>query len=122
MQFAFDFHRFDSRSKIRAYTLLPNAARLPNFARIPPMKLKALLPLGLCFAVVALTAGCATQKTRTGRNTNIGAGLVTVNTGSYEPVSPATLNFNTNEAFGDMSQPSGTEVKILWGLITLHDY
>lgn len=83
------------------------------------MKLKALLPLGLC---LVLAAGCATQKTRTGRNNNYAAGLVSVNTGHFGPVTPNTINVNTNEIVGNMANPSGTQVKLFWGLITFHDY
>ncbi len=85
------------------------------------MKSKALLFIGLCAALATLS-GCATQTTRTGKNTNILGGLVTVKTGYFQTAKPATIEGNTNELWGDMGNPSGTQVTLGWGLITSNDY
>ncbi len=84
------------------------------------MKLPILITLGVISA--ALLTGCATQKTTNGRAVNIGAGLVKVQTGSYQPPSPNTLVLNTNQMYGDMADTKGTETTILWGLLTLNGY
>ncbi|MDR1281065.1 MAG: hypothetical protein LBK99_09615 [Opitutaceae bacterium] len=85
------------------------------------MKSKALLSLGLCIAIVSLS-GCATQQTRTGRTTDVLGGLVTVKTGYWQSASPTTIDANVNELWGDMGNPSGTQVSLGWGLITANDY
>lgn len=84
------------------------------------MKTSILLTLGLISA--AFLSGCATQKTSNGHITNVGAGLVRVHTGSFQPPGPNTIDFNTNEAFGNSADSGGTETVLLWGLITLNDY
>ena len=86
------------------------------------MKKKFLLPLVLVSAV-ALLSGCATQKTRTGRSTNVLFGLVTVDKGNFQP-SPinTTLELNTNQVVGNSGKVSGTQVKLAWGAVTINDY
>ncbi|MFH1496584.1 MAG: hypothetical protein ABII82_02045 [Verrucomicrobiota bacterium] len=84
------------------------------------MKSLTLLTLGLLSA--AFLTGCATQKTSNGRITNVGAGLVKVQTGSYQPAKPTTIDFNLNEAIGNSADSAGTETTILWGLFTLNGY
>lgn len=84
------------------------------------MKSLALLTLGLVSA--AFLTGCATQKTSSGRITNVGAGLVKVQSGSYQPPKPTTIDFNLNEAIGNSADSAGTETTLLWGLITLNAY
>ncbi len=84
------------------------------------MKSSIRLTLGLISA--AFLTGCATQKTANGRNTNVGAGLVKVNTGYYQPAPATTIPFNTNDTFGDSANASGTQTSILWGLLTFNDY
>jgi hypothetical protein len=83
------------------------------------MKSKLLSSLAICSLVAVLSTGCTTQKTRTGRNTNVLGGLVTCNTGDYAPISP--LGADANVAIGRVN-PSGTQVSLLWGAVNLHDY
>lgn len=93
---------------------------LGNFI-IYPMNSKTLFALGLCAFAASVFSGCVTQKTRTGRNNNLGAGFVQVNTGSYMPSNPITIPIDGTQAFGRVN-PSGDEVKLFWGLITYTDY
>jgi len=79
--------------------------------------MKRVAPLLL---VLVLTAGCATQRTKTGHNTSVLGGLAAVNTGSYQAAGPATLDVDASKLTG-RDNPSGTQVKLLWGLITLTD-
>ncbi|AKC83568.1 hypothetical protein IMCC26134_13710 [Verrucomicrobia bacterium IMCC26134] len=86
------------------------------------MKKKLLLPLVLVSAV-AILSGCATQKTRTGRSTNVLFGLVTVDKGGFQPAPINTaLELNTNQVSGNAGKVSGTQVKIAWGAFTINDY
>ena len=85
------------------------------------MNSKTLLALGLCAFAAAIFSGCSTQKTRTGRNNSYLGGLAQVNTGSYMPVGPLTIPIDGTEALGRVN-PSGDEVKLLWGAITWTDY
>lgn len=85
------------------------------------MNKKALLPLALLASVAVLT-GCAHQKTRTGSRTNILGGLVEIKKGSYQPPAINSINADVNELYGDAGQPSGTEVKVFWGLFDNTNY
>ncbi len=99
---------------------LPSGGGRGNFS-IYPMNSKTLLALGLCAFAAAIFSGCSTQKTRTGRNNSYLGGLAQVNTGSYMPVGPLTIPIDGTEALGRVN-PSGDEVKLLWGAITWTDY
>ena len=81
-------------------------------------RLLVLVALG---AVVALSSGCATRKAKFGRETTVLGGLVETSTASYEHISPISIDVNTND-FAGSGNPTGNSTKILWGLITLHDY
>lgn len=85
------------------------------------MNKKAFLPLAL-IAAAAILSGCAHQKTRTGSRTNVLGGLVEVEKGAYQPAPITSIDFNTNENFGNAGKPSGTQVKVLWGLFSTNDY
>jgi hypothetical protein len=86
------------------------------------MKKTILLPLVLVSAA-AILSGCATQKTRTGRTTNVLFGLVTVDKGGYQPTPIVVASdFNSNEYFGNAGKVSGTQVKLAWGAFSLNDY
>ncbi len=85
------------------------------------MNKKALLPLALIAAATVFT-GCAHQKTRTGSHTSVFGGLVDVEKGAYQPAPRASFDINTNELVGDAGDPSGTQVKVLWGLFSANDY
>lgn len=85
------------------------------------MNKKALLPLAL-IAAAAVFTGCAHQKTRTGSHTNILGGLVEIDKGSYQPAPVTSVDLNTNEIVGNAGKPSGTQVKLAWGLFSTNDY
>lgn len=85
------------------------------------MKSKTLLSLAICAVAAALFSGCSTQKTRTGRNNSFLGGLVTYDTGSYRPVGPNTIDIDGTQLLGRVN-PSGTQVSLGWGAVTLHDY
>ncbi len=86
------------------------------------MKKSILLPLVLVSAA-AILSGCATQKTRTGRNTNLLFGLVTVDKGGYQPAPiNSALVLNSNDVVGNAGKVSGTQVKLGWGVLTVNDY
>ncbi len=85
------------------------------------MNKKVLLPLSVIVAA-ALFTGCAHQKTRTGSRTNVLGGLVEVERGAYQPAPATSIDLNSNELVGNSGKPSGTQVKVLWGLITNNDY
>jgi hypothetical protein len=84
------------------------------------MKARLFLPLLLLGSVVA--SGCATQTTSSGgRETNILGGAVTVESNSFQPPTPATINTDTSKLVG-RNGPSGKRVSLLWGLLTFNDY
>lgn len=85
------------------------------------MNKKALLPLALLASVAVLT-GCAHQKTRNGSRTNILGGLVEIEKGEYHPAAYTSIAGDSNQIVGDAGNPSGTQVKVLWGLFTNNDY
>lgn len=85
------------------------------------MNKKALLPLAL-ISVAAVLSGCAHQNTRTGSRTNILGGLVEVEKGAYQPAPIVSIDGNSNELIGDAGKPSGTQVKVLWGVFSNNDY
>lgn len=85
------------------------------------MKSKTLLTLVICAAAASLFAGCSTQKTRTGRNNSVLGGLVTFNTGFYQPVGVNTVDVDATQFLGRVN-PSGDQLSLGWGALTLHDY
>lgn len=83
---------------------------------LPRLALPAAL-LGL-----ALFTGCATQPSvGGGTKTTLLAGAITVDTASYQPPSPTTVDVDTTK-LGGRSAGTGGKVSLLWGLLTLHDY
>lgn len=86
------------------------------------MNSKIFFALGLCAFAASIFSGCATQKTRTGRSNTFFGGLAEVNTGSYLPVSPLTVIPLDGTQFLGRVNPSGDQVKLLWGAITYSDY
>ena len=85
------------------------------------MKTKFLLPAAL-LAALLFASGCATRTTASGgRQTSILGGAVTVETNSFEPTTPITVDTDTSKVVSN-GNPSGKKTSILWGLITLHDY
>jgi hypothetical protein len=85
------------------------------------MNSKTILALGLCAFAASVFSGCATQKTRTGRNNTFFGGLAEVNTGNYMPSGPITIPLDGTQFLGRVN-PSGDQVKLLWGAITYTDY
>ena len=85
------------------------------------MKTKFLLSLVL-LAALLFASGCATRTTASGgRQTSILGGAVTVETNSFEPTTPTTVDTDTSKVVSN-GNPTGKKTSILWGLITLHDY
>lgn len=76
--------------------------------------------ISLTFALVAF-AGCATTPPGEGRQHVNVLGIVEVKERSFED--PGNLTFAVSE--GDLianKEPTGRQVKLLWGLITYTDY
>jgi hypothetical protein len=85
------------------------------------MKSKTLLTLVVCAAAASVFSGCSTQKTRTGRNNSFLGGLFAYNTGSYQPVGVNTVDVDATQFLGRVN-PSGTNLSIGYGALTMHDY
>lgn len=85
------------------------------------MNSKTLLALGLCAFAASVFSGCATQKTRSGRNNSFLGGLVVVNTGSYLPPGPNNIHVDGTRFDGRVN-PSGDEVSLFWGAFSYTDY
>jgi hypothetical protein len=83
------------------------------------MKLRYLAP------ILALTAlifsGCSLNSTATGKKEVNLLGIIAAEQGSYEAVSPLTLNLASDELLTQKSY-SGDKLTLLWGLVTLTDY
>ena len=82
--------------------------------------MKRYLPCLLALAVACAAVGCATQRTKTGRNTNVLGGLARVDSGSYQSAPATSLDVDTSDMVG-RNNPSGTKVSLLWGLLTFTD-
>lgn len=82
--------------------------------------LRRLLRFTLLAALAGLS-GCATWGPNPeARRVNL-LGVVEVAPGSYRRTSPTTISTSTRELTGE-GIATGTEVKLLWGLIQLRDY
>ena len=67
-------------------------------------------------------SGCATRTTASGgRQTTRLGGAVTVETNSFEPTTPTTVDTDTSK-LASRGNPTGKKTTLFWGLITLHDY
>ena len=85
------------------------------------MKTKLLLPAALLGALL-IASGCATRTTASGgRQTTLLGGAMTVETNSFEPTTPITVDTDTSK-LASQGNPSGKKTTLFWGLITLHDY
>ncbi len=83
---------------------------------------RSLSVAALAVGVLVLAPGCATRTTGSGgHETTVLGGAVTVSTNSFQPPTPATLDVDTSKLLSK-GNPSGKEISLLWGLITLHDY
>ena len=84
------------------------------------MKTKLLFLVALAGALFA--SGCATRTTASGgRQTTLLGGAMTVETNSFEPTTPITVDTDTSK-LASTGNPSGKKTTLFWGLITLHDY
>jgi hypothetical protein len=84
--------------------------------------MKTKLTLLLACSALLLASGCASRTTASGgRQTSILGGALTVETNSFEPPKPTTVNTDTSKVVSN-GNPTGKKTTILWGLITLHDY
>lgn len=83
--------------------------------------MKSLKPAAT-LALLTFVPGCATQPSvGGGSRTTLLAGALTVETKSYQPASPTTVDLDTTKVAG-RSTGTGGKVSLLWGLVTLHDY
>jgi uncharacterized protein YceK len=76
--------------------------------------------LVLALLMLVFLAGCATRQTKTGHHTSLLGGLAEVNTGSYQAAGPATIGVDASQLTG-RDNPTGTRVRLLWGLLTFTD-
>ena len=74
-------------------------------------------PLFALAAALVVLSGCATQKTKTGRNVSVLGGLIDVKSGSYQSASPTTIDVDGNMV--GRNNPGGTKTSLLWGLFTV---
>jgi hypothetical protein len=80
------------------------------------------LQLAAVLVLLVFASGCAMRNTMSGgKETSVLGGVVTVETNSFQPTPPTTLDVDTSKIVGDRG-PSGKKVTLLWGLLTLHDY
>jgi hypothetical protein len=85
------------------------------------MKTRPLFPIA-ALAALLLTSGCATRTTASGgRQTTILGGALTVETNSFEPTTPITVDTDSSK-LASTGNPTGKKTTLCWGLITLHDY
>ena len=96
--------------------LLPACFLRGGRPRCRPSPMKRFPLFALAAALVVLS-GCATQKTKTGRNVSFLGGLVDVKSGSYQSAPATTLEVDGNMV--GRSNPGGTKTSILWGLFTV---
>jgi len=78
-----------------------------------------ILGVGGVLLVAALAIGCTSGPTGA-RRTNL-LGVVTSQSGNYDPAPPTTIAVSASE-LGAPKQPTGKQVRLLWGLITLNNY
>lgn len=82
---------------------------------------KALATVG-ALSLLLLASGCATRTTASGgRQTTLLGGAMTVETNSFEPTTPITVDTDTSK-LASTGNPTGKKTTLFWGLITLHDY
>lgn len=81
-----------------------------------------LLFIAALFGALVVSSGCATRATASGgRQTTVLGGALTVETNSFEPTTPITVDTDTSKVVST-GNPTGKKTTLLWGLITLHDY
>jgi hypothetical protein len=85
------------------------------------MKTKRLLS-ATALVVLLIASGCATRTTASGgRQTTILGGALTVETNSFEPTTPITVDTDSSK-LASTGNPTGKKTTLFWGLITFHDY
>jgi hypothetical protein len=85
------------------------------------MKKTCLLALALCASATLLTSGCATQPTKSGKNTYFLGGLVTLKTNDYQEPSPLTNHVDWTKFWGN-GNPSGTSVSYFYEAVKFTNY
>lgn len=72
--------------------------------------------------LILAAGGCSSSRqAQIGEHRQNLLGVVESRQPSYRPASPTTVALSARE-FGEPKKPTGTEVRLLWGLITLQDY
>ena len=85
------------------------------------MKTKRLLS-ATALVVLLIASGCATRTTASGgRQTTILGGAMTVETNSFEPTTPITVDTDSSK-LASTGNPTGKKTTLFWGLLTFHDY
>lgn len=85
------------------------------------MKTKRLLS-ATALVVLLVASGCATRTTASGgRQTTILGGAMTVETNSFEPTTPITVDTDSSK-LASTGNPTGKKTTLFWGLLTFHDY
>ena len=85
------------------------------------MKTKRLLS-ATALVVLLVASGCATRTTASGgRQTTILGGAMTVETNSFVPTTPITVDTDSSK-LASTGNPTGKKTTLFWGLLTFHDY
>lgn len=90
------------------------------------MKLKKIVLIALLGATLAAFTGCNSAKSGfeysyVKNKQNNALGIVKSADGSFAYDEPNSLNLSSTELL-PVKNPSGKEVQLLWGLVTLQDY
>jgi hypothetical protein len=84
------------------------------------MKTTHFLALGLCVAAL-FAGGCATEQTRSGSNTYIMGGIVTLRKGDFIDAAPSGAQVDTTKWFGN-GIPSGNSVSFFYDAVKYTNY
>ncbi len=84
------------------------------------MKNLRFFSLSLCAAAL-LVGGCATETTRSGKNTYILGGLVTLRKGDFIAAAPSGDQVDTTKWFGN-GNPSGSSVSFFYDAVKYTNY
>ena len=84
------------------------------------MKNTHFLIVGL-LAATLFASGCATETTRSGKNTYILGGLVTIRKGDFIAPKPSGTQVDTTKWFGS-GNPSGSSVDVFYDAIKFTHY
>ncbi|MGJ8638654.1 MAG: hypothetical protein ACSHYA_04615 [Opitutaceae bacterium] len=84
------------------------------------MRTKFIAPLLIAVSALVFTACDSGHAQLEKKETNL-LGAVSYSAESYAPTGPGTVAISTNELY-DRDNPTGDQVSLLWGLITIKDY